>query len=156
MSAPLVLCDVVLIEKGRRRECTLDTTPAAASRVRNLPPKAALTRLRTLLDAAFGRVSRFREGLHGAEELLALADEEPAGSETLDRSDCASKLIGQWTNDRDLREVRPEFAGNREDQAGLNQLVQRFEKVGECQAGYGVGKWCNRGLHAIAGKINPL
>src|SRR5580658_357629 len=55
-----------------------------------------------------------------------------------------------------MGEVGPEFDRDGENQAGLNQLVERFEKIRKCQARYGVREWSNRGLHSVAGKINPL
>src|SRR5580658_2060254 len=55
-----------------------------------------------------------------------------------------------------MGKVGPEFARNGEDQAGLNQLIERAEKIGECQARYGVSKWRHLGLHSVARKINPL
>jgi hypothetical protein len=64
-------------------------------------------------------------------ELLALADEEPVSGEAINGGYGPADFIGQWTNDRNMREVGSEFDRNRGNQAGLNPLVERFEKVGK-------------------------
>ena len=85
-----------------------------------------------------------------------MADEEAIRSETLDRCDGATEFVGQRTNDRNTGKVGPEFDGDREDQARLNQRVEWTEKVGEFQAGDGVREWRDWSLHSVARKIDPF
>src|SRR5580704_1272791 len=105
---------------------------------------------------AHGGVGFDSHGLQCVEELLALADEQPAGSEGSNSSPRAGEPIGQRTNDRDLGQVWPEFDRYGEDEARLNQGIERAEEIGECQAGYGVRKWRHRGLHSVPRKIHPF
>lgn len=71
-------------------------------------------------------------GLQQLEEPRALAGEEAVGGEARDCSHGACEPIGQRTNDRNMRELGAyEFARDWEDQAGLNQRIERVEEVWE-------------------------
>ena len=108
-------------------------------------------------DCALRSVRRFRHIHERVEELLRLADEQAIGSEAFDGSHCAPKFISQRTDDRDMGKAGvDEFARDREDQAGLNRRIQRIEKIGERQAGNGIRKRRNRGLHSVPRKIDPF
>jgi hypothetical protein len=89
-------------------------------------------RLRDCLKAAESRIGCFGERLQCVEELIALAGEKAIGGEGRNRSRGACKLVGQRTNYRDMGEVgADEFARDGEDQAGLDQRIQRAEKIGK-------------------------
>ena len=85
-----------------------------------------------------------------------MADEKPICGKALDRSHGASKFIRQRTNHRDLGKVALELERHRKDQAGLNLPLEWAEKIGERQAGNGVGEWCHRGLHSVSREIHPF
>jgi hypothetical protein len=59
-----------------------------------------------------------------------LAVEEAIGGEACDGGHGAGEPIPQRTNDGDMGQFgADEFAGYREDQAGLNQWIERVEKI---------------------------
>ena len=80
-------------------------------------------------------------------------------SKRRDGRNCASKSIVGWANYCAVRQLRTDkFAGNGEDQTGLNQAgrLQRWvgEKVRKRQAS--IRHRRHRGLHSIARKIYPF
>src|ERR1700690_3735212 len=49
-----------------------------------------------------------------------------------------------------------EFAGNREDEVGLQLRISGSVEVRECEPIGWIGEWSDGRLHAIAGEINPF
>ena len=108
-----------------------------------------------------GCVSFDSHDLQRGEELPALAVEETVCGEARDCGHGSCKLIGQWTNDRYVGEIRAdEFAWDGEDEAGLNEAwgLKRWvvEEIRKRQAGDGVGEGRHRLLNSVAREINPL
>src|SRR5277367_5579599 len=92
-------------------------------------------------------------------ELPCLTDKESISGERLDGRYGAGKSVIGRPNYCAERQIRAdEFARNREDQAGLNQVgrLQRWviEKIRKRQPA--VGHRCYRRLHAIARKFDPF
>ena len=67
-----------------------------------------------------------------------MAVEEAIGGEACDRGHGAGKPIPQRTNDGDMGQFgADEFARYKEDQTGLNQWIERVEKIGKRQSDIG-------------------
>ena len=113
------------------------------------------------LELAYSSVRFFRQLRQSLEELRRLPGEQPVVRQRCYGRLSACESVIARSDHRAVRQVRvDEFAGNGEDQAGLNQIgrLQWWirEKIREREAGYGVRKRRHGRLHAVTCEISPL